>query len=148
MAEAIKTFKGAPHRLALVAEVDGVEYVDDSKATNIDAMVKAIESFHSPIRLIAGGRDKDSPFRSATGALAGCVERAYLIGEASEKIATAWGETFDCKPCETLAKAVEAARKDARAGDIVLLSPGCASFDQFKSFADRGEQFAEMVRAL
>ena len=89
--EAIMSFEGAPHRLELVARLGGISYVNDSKATNVDAMIKAVESFDAPIHLIAGGRDKDSPFEIALGALAPRVRRAYLIGEAAGKIARQCG---------------------------------------------------------
>ncbi len=148
IARALKTFQAAPHRLESVATVGGVEFVNDSKATNLDALVKAVESFNAPVHLIAGGRDKDSPFASVRSRLEGRVACAYLIGEASDRIAQAWDGAVKIAPCETMDKALEAARVAACAGEVVLLAPGCASFDQFANYAERGEAFARWVREL
>lgn len=147
VAEAIKTFKAPPHRLEPVGEIDGVEYVNDSKGTNIDAMIKALTSFNRPIHLIAGGKDKNSPFAAAVPHLRGRVERAYLIGESEEKIAAAWGDAVPISRCGRLERALEEASRLARPGDIILLSPGCASFDQFRSYGHRGDTFRDWVTA-
>lgn len=148
IAKALKTFRAAPHRLESIATVDGVEFVNDSKATNLDALVKAVESFNAPVHLIAGGRDKDSPFASIRTRLQGRVARAYLIGEASDRIAQAWDGAVKIRPCGTMDKALEAARAAASEGEVVLLAPGCASFDQFANYAERGEAFERWVRRL
>lgn len=142
----LESFQGAPHRLQHVATIGGVEYFNDSKATNIDAMVKAVASFSAPIHLIAGGRDKDSPFETVRSALAGRVVRAYLIGEAAEKIERAWSPEIACMQCDTMPRALEAASEAASNGEIVLLAPGCASFDQFQNYADRGRKFIQWVK--
>lgn len=147
VAEAIKTFTAPPHRLEPVGEIAGVQYVNDSKGTNIDAMIKALTSFNQPIHLIAGGKDKNSPFAAAIPHLRGRVERAYLIGECEDKIAAAWGDAAPISRCGTLDRALEEAARLARPGEIVLLSPGCASFDQFRSYAHRGETFRQWVAA-
>jgi UDP-N-acetylmuramoylalanine--D-glutamate ligase len=143
---ALETFKGAPHRLEHVATINGVQYFNDSKATNIDAMVKAVVSFAEPIHLIAGGRDKDSPFETVRGSIAGRVARAYLIGEAADTIEKSWSPEIECLPCGTMPQALEAATAAAQPGELILLAPGCASFDQFTSYADRGRKFIQWVK--
>lgn len=145
---ALESFGPAPHRLETVAVSRGVRYVNDSKATNIDATVKAVESFSDPIRLIAGGRDKDSPFESILPQLEGRVARAYLIGEAAPKIERAWAGRIEMVRSETMERAISDATDDASEGDVVLLAPGCASFDQFKDYKHRGEVFTELARAV
>lgn len=145
MAETIRGFGGAPHRLQFAGSSQGVDFFNDSKATNLDAMMKALESFAAPIHLIAGGRDKDSPFRSVAGRVGERVQRAYLIGEAAGQIEQAWGEKVSIAQCETLDRALAEAVAEAESGDVILLSPGCASFDQFSSYADRGEAFVRWV---
>ncbi len=144
--EAIESFEAADHRLQPVATINGVTYVNDSKATNIDAMVKAVTSFSAPVHLIAGGRDKDSPFASVLSSLEGRVARAYLIGEAADKMEAAWGKSIPFSQCGTMANALTEAMDKAADGEIVLLAPGCASFDQFKNYKDRGEHFIRWVR--
>jgi UDP-N-acetylmuramoylalanine--D-glutamate ligase len=146
IAAALKTFEGAPHRLQTIATIDGVAYINDSKATNVDAMIKALSSFQAPIHLIAGGLDKAGPFALALPHMEGRVARAYLIGKAADTIEAAWRGNVEMIPCGTLDRALEHASTRARDGEIVLLAPGCASFDQFKHFAHRGEVFAEWVR--
>lgn len=145
--EALETFEAAPHRLQSVDTLKGVLYVNDSKATNIDAMVQAIRSFSAPIHLIAGGRDKDSPFASVANVVKDRVERAYLIGEAADLIERAWAGGVETLRCGTMERALEEATSRAAEGDVVLLAPGCASFDQFKNYKDRGEKFIHWVQA-
>jgi UDP-N-acetylmuramoylalanine--D-glutamate ligase len=146
LARSLAEFKAAPHRMEIVAVHEGVTYLDDSKATNIDAMVRAIESFSQGIHLIAGGRDKNSPFETITDLLAARVKTIYLIGEAAEPMAKAWAGRIECLQCGTMDRALEAACARAASGETVMLSPGCASFDQFHSYAHRGEVFAALVR--
>ena len=146
LAQSLAEFKAAPHRMEIIAVKDGVTYIDDSKATNIDAMQRAIESFAQGIHLIAGGRDKNSPFEEVTEQLAKRVKTIYLIGEAAEPMAKAWAERIECLQCGTMDRALEAAAARAACGETVMLSPGCASFDQFRSYAHRGEVFAAWVR--
>lgn len=147
IAAAIATFRGGPHRLEHIATIGDVQYFNDSKATNIDAMVKAVASFSAPIHLIAGGRDKDSPFEMVIPEIEGAVVQAYLIGEASDKIQSAWRGSIETLPCETLERALEEASIRAQSGEIILLAPGCASFDQFNSYAHRGDVFRKWVEA-
>ena len=143
-----RVFEPLPHRTALVAQIDGVSYVDDSKATNIAAMCAAVKMCSGKVHLIAGGRVKESDFSLAKDLLAQRVSHLYLIGEASGMMQDAWGDAVQCISCGTLEKAVIAARKRAMPGDTVLLSPACTSFDQFRDFNERGDCFAAAVRGL
>lgn len=144
--ETLRSFKAAPHRMQLVASGGGVQFIDDSKATNLDSMLKAVSTFSGGLHLIAGGRDKASPFNMLTEHLASRVKAIYLIGEAAEPMEAAWGERMTCLRCGTMDQALETSTARAVEGDIVLLSPGCASFDQFRSYAHRGDVFAAWVR--
>ena len=143
-----RVFEPLPHRTAMVAQIDGVSYVDDSKATNIAAMCAAVKMCSGKVHLIAGGRVKESDFSLAKDLLAQRVSHLYLIGEASGMMQDAWGDAVQCISCGTLEKAVIAARKQAMPGDTVLLSPACTSFDQFRDFNERGDCFAAAVRGL
>jgi len=147
-AAAARDFEPLPHRTAPVAVLDGVRYVDDSKATNLAAMCAAVKMCSGPVHLIAGGRSKESDFSFAKDLLAQRVSHLYLIGEASDVMQAAWGDAVRCVPCGTLRKAVEAARRQAKPGETVLLSPACTSFDQFRDFNERGDCFAAAVRSL
>jgi UDP-N-acetylmuramoylalanine--D-glutamate ligase len=147
VARALRDFPGVPHRLEPVAERDGVLFVNDSKATNVAAALRALDAYDRPLLLIAGGRGKGESFEPLADAARGKVERAFLIGEAAPDLAEALGEL----PYETsgdLGTAVAAAAAAARPGDVVLLSPGCASYDQFKDFEERGDEFRRLVEAL
>jgi len=143
-----RNFEPLPHRMQTVAEVGGVRFVDDSKATNLAAMCAALRMSRGRVHLIAGGRAKETNFSFAKDLLAQQVSRLYLIGEASSAMQAEWGETVPCRSCGTLEKAVLEAREAAGPGDTVLLSPACTSFDQFGSFAERGEVFAREVNRL
>jgi UDP-N-acetylmuramoylalanine--D-glutamate ligase len=139
-----------PHRMQVVAERGGVTYIDDSKATNPAAVAAALDSFESPVVLVLGGSEKDTDFSELLPHLGGC--RAVVCqGEAGPRIAgylegEGWGDLVYRTP--DLAGAVAEAESFARPGDVVLLSPGCASFDQFEGYAERGEAFARLVRRL
>jgi UDP-N-acetylmuramoylalanine--D-glutamate ligase len=143
----LREFRGLPHRLALVAEVEGVRYVNDSKATNVDAVRRALESFDSPIVLIAGGRDKDGDFVSIAPLVRERVRQAVYVGEATSKLEQAWPRVPSVR-AKTLEDAVQLARTHATAGGVVLLSPGCASFDMFRNFEERGARFEAAVLEL
>jgi UDP-N-acetylmuramoylalanine--D-glutamate ligase len=147
LAQGLAGFRGLPHRLERVAERRGVTFVNDSKATNVHALTSSLRSFAGGIHLIAGGRDKASDFAGVAPLVRERVARVYRIGEAAPRLAQAWigvpGED-----CTTLARAVERAAAQARPGEVVLLAPGCASFDMFRDFEDRGEQFRALARAL
>jgi UDP-N-acetylmuramoylalanine--D-glutamate ligase len=143
-----KKFEPLPHRMQTVAEIDGIRFVDDSKATNLAAMCAALRMSRGRVHLIAGGRAKENDFSFAKDLLAQRVSRLYLIGEASTAMQSAWEKTVECIPCQTLERAVAVAWGNAGPGDTVLLSPACTSFDQFGSFAERGEAFAREAARL
>jgi len=144
----LKEFPGLEHRLEFVRELDGVAYFNDSKGTNVDAVMKSLESFSRPVILIAGGRDKAGDFSRLRDFVRENVKALVLIGEASEKIRAALGESTDTEMAKDLQDAVKIARNRAAGGDVVLLSPACASFDMFADFEDRGKQFKRIVMEM
>ncbi len=146
IARAFSEFEPLPHRFQTVAELDGVRYVDDSKATSVAALVAGVAMSGGKTRLIAGGLPKRDDPKIALPILTERVKKVYLIGQSAEAFESAWKNAVDCEVCGTLDRAVEAARRDAVKGETVLLSPGAASFDQFKSFGERGEVFASLVK--
>lgn len=143
---AFAAFAPLPHRFQTVAEMGGVRYVDDSKATSVAALVAGVRMCAGRVRLIAGGLPKGDDPKMALPVLTERAEKVYLIGSCAEAFSEAWATSVDCEICGTLERAVEAARREARPGETVLLSPGTASFDQFKSFGARGEAFARLVQ--
>jgi UDP-N-acetylmuramoylalanine--D-glutamate ligase len=145
--KAVRDFKAVEHRLEYVATIRGVEYFNDSKATNVDATIKALESFPANVHLILGGKDKDSDYTLLNHLLRQRVKRVYTIGAAAEKIESQI-EGVEVDHSETLEIALRRAAAIAAAGDIVLLAPACASFDQFKNYEHRGRVFKEVVHAL
>jgi UDP-N-acetylmuramoylalanine--D-glutamate ligase len=147
IAQALRTFRGVPHRLEPVAEVAGVRWVNDSKATNVAAALRALAAYDAPILLIAGGRAKGESFAPLAQAAKGHVRRAYLVGEAADEIAFALGE-IPHEVSRELHTAVRDAARAAEPGDVVLLSPACASYDQFTDFEDRGDEFRRLVGEL
>jgi UDP-N-acetylmuramoylalanine--D-glutamate ligase len=144
----LKSFPGLEHALELVRERDGVRYVNDSKGTNVDATLKALESFSDPIVLIAGGRDKGGDFGRLRESILRRAKRVILIGEAGPRIRQALTGFERLTAAGSLKEAVECASHEAVAGDVVLLSPACASFDMFRDYQDRGRQFKALVEAL
>jgi UDP-N-acetylmuramoylalanine--D-glutamate ligase len=146
--ESLREFPGLEHRLELVRDLQGVTYINDSKGTNVGAVIKSIESFSEPVILIAGGRDKAGDFSALRGLAAQKIKALVLIGEASEKIGSALGDVTTTVRAKDLLDAVDKARKIATRGDVVLLSPACASFDMFRDFEDRGRQFKRIVMDL
>ena len=152
VSRAFAAFEPLPHRMAKVAEINGVEYVDDSKATSISALAAGVEMAGErvdgglKVRLVAGGLPKGDDQKNALPILTKWVKKVYLIGHNAESLFFAWSKVVDCEVCGTLEKAVERARREAVNGEMVLLSPGAASFDQFKSFEERGEVFAQLVK--
>jgi len=146
--ETLREFPGLEHRLELVREFDGVKYINDSKGTNVGAVIKSIESFDVPVILIAGGRDKAGDFAALRNAAVEKVKKVVLIGEAAGKIEHALGDVTKTVMAKDLKDAVEIARESANEGDVVLLSPACASFDMFRDFEDRGTQFKAIVMEL
>lgn len=147
MLDALRTLQGLPHRCELVLERDGVRWINDSKATNVGAALAAIEGLggESSLILIAGGRDKNADFSTMRAAIAAHCSLLLLIGEAAETMAAVLGDVCETRVAGTLAAAIAIAAQRAIAGQIVLLSPACASFDQFSSYADRGNQFRELL---
>jgi UDP-N-acetylmuramoylalanine--D-glutamate ligase len=150
IAAALSAFAGVPHRLELVREVAGVRFVNDSKATNPDAAERALSAYPPGIRLILGGSRKGIPFaRLAKRAAASGVAQAYLIGDSADEIAEALAaEGVRFTYSRDLPTAVKDAFRDADPGEVVLLSPACASYDQFRDFEERGKRFRELVEAL
>lgn len=145
----IAEFPGVEHRLEFVKELDGVVFINDSKSTNVDSTLVALKSFNSPIHLILGGRDKGAPYTPLFDLIKEKVKTILLIGEATEIIYSQIKNLgIPIYKCETLENAVIKARSVAVKGDIVLLSPACASFDQFKNFEHRGKIFKEIVNNL
>jgi UDP-N-acetylmuramoylalanine--D-glutamate ligase len=142
---AIEKFKAVEHRLEYVATINGVEFFNDSKATNVDATAKAVAAFNHPIHLILGGKDKNSDYTQLSELLRQHVRAIYTIGSAASKIESQLRGVVSLHSCETLDKAVSAAAAAARPGEIVLLAPACSSFDQFESYEHRGRVFKELV---
>lgn len=147
-AQALRSFEGLPHRLRKIAEFGGVSWVDDSKATNLSAMQAALDAFEAPCVLIAGGRAKQEDLRRANLALSRHARALVLFGESARAMAQAWTGCAPIVEAPDLAQAVREAAELAEPGDCVLLSPGCASYDQYSGFEERGEDFARHVRAL
>jgi UDP-N-acetylmuramoylalanine--D-glutamate ligase len=142
-------FQGLPHRMVKLGEKDGVTWYDDSKGTNPGATAKSLEGFaDGTVHIILGGRNKGADLASLTPLLARKARRAYLIGEAAEEFAEALGESVPFERSGTLEQAVRSAAEQARPGEAVLLSPACASFDQFRNFVHRGERFQALVREV
>jgi UDP-N-acetylmuramoylalanine--D-glutamate ligase len=154
MVEVLKTQPHGEHRFEPVAEVNGVKYINDSKATNVDALHKALLSVppgpggEPNTWLIAGGKDKGLEYHYVGPLISQRVKGAFLIGEAREKIRAAWSLFTPCTVTASLLEAVKLAAKNASPGDVVLLSPACSSFDQFRNYQHRGEVFREAVGAL
>jgi UDP-N-acetylmuramoylalanine--D-glutamate ligase len=141
-------FEGIEHRIEYVLTLDGVAYYNDSKATNVDSTIKALESFDRNIIVILGGRDKGSDYAPLRPLVSERVKQVILLGEASDKIASALAGTAPMTRCSTMAEAVRTGRKLAESGDTVLLAPACASFDMFDNYEHRGRVFKEEVKRL
>jgi UDP-N-acetylmuramoylalanine--D-glutamate ligase len=148
--ESIRTaflnFEALPHRMQTIAVRQGVKYIDDSKATSISALAAGVEMANGRVRLIAGGLAKGDDPVAAREAILRNVVKVYLIGRCAGEFENAWKDIVPCELCETLDVAVSQAKRDSQDGDCVLLSPGTASFDQFKSYSERGDKFAEFVK--
>ena len=148
MTAPLSTYEPRPHRCEFVREVGGVAYVNDSKATNLDAVEKALRAQTKPVILIAGGKDKGFTFDPLRPLIEEKVKSTILIGEMAESIRRSWSGAARSDIANSLADAVERARAVAGPGEVVLFSPGTSSFDMFKSYADRGDQFRALVQAL
>ena len=141
-------YEPRPHRCEFVRQIGGVDYINDSKATNLDAVEKALLTQSKPVVLIAGGKDKGFTFEPLRKLVKEKVRSTILIGEMAERIAHDWDGAVKTELATSLADAVERAYATAKSGEVVLFSPGTSSFDMFKSYADRGDQFRALVQAL
>jgi len=144
----LTNYRLLPHRCETVGEVDGVTFINDSKATNLDALVKALESQPKPVVLIAGGKDKGFEFDAMADLVHAKTKHVILLGEMADRIFQTWSKVVPCSLAKTLPAAVEQARRHSVPGDVVLFSPGTSSFDMFKNYADRGNQFREIIQEL
>ncbi len=145
---ALSIFKKPAHRIEYVGTVAGIRYYDDSKGTNLDAVIRAVESMHGKVWLIAGGVDKGASYALWKQAFTGKVKKIFAIGEAKRKIARETQEFCLVEELDTLEEAVRRASEEASPGDNVLLSPGCSSFDMFRDYEHRGQEFQRLVRRL
>jgi UDP-N-acetylmuramoylalanine--D-glutamate ligase len=148
ISEGVRTFAGVEHRIEYVATVRGVEYFNDSKATNVDATLKALDAFPGNVLVILGGKDKGSDYKILRPTLRSRARMALLIGSAANKIEADLAGAIPVEQVQTLERAVESASKRAQPGDTVLLAPACASFDQFENYEHRGRVFKQLVREL
>jgi UDP-N-acetylmuramoylalanine--D-glutamate ligase len=148
MVPPLRQYEPQPHRCEFVRQVSGVDYINDSKATNIDAVEKALRAQTKPVILIAGGKDKGFTFDPLQSLVEEKVRSTILIGEMAESIRHSWNGAAKSEIANSLADAVERAHAIAKPGEVVLFSPGTSSFDMFKSYADRGDQFRTLVQAL
>jgi UDP-N-acetylmuramoylalanine--D-glutamate ligase len=148
IAKGVRSFAGVEHRLEFVAEIGGVRYYNDSKATNVDATLKALDAFPGRILIILGGKDKGSDYTVLQAPLREKAILALLIGAAADKIEKQIAGSVAIERAETMERAVETATHAARTGDVVLLAPACASFDQFQNYEHRGRVFKELVHQL
>ncbi|MGA3161489.1 MAG: UDP-N-acetylmuramoyl-L-alanine--D-glutamate ligase [Terracidiphilus sp.] len=148
ISRAVESFRAVEHRLEYVATRNGVEFYNDSKATNVDATAKAIAAFSGGIHLILGGKDKGSPYTVLADLLRQRVSAVYTIGAAAAKIESELRGVVAIRSCETMDKAVASAASAARPGEIVLLAPACSSYDQFENYEQRGSVFKQLVRDL
>ncbi len=146
--EGVRSFAGVEHRIEFVATISGVEYFNDSKATNVDATLKALDAFPGNLLVILGGKDKGCDYTILRESLRQHARMVLLIGAAAEKIESQLSGVVPVKRAGTMARAVELAEESARPGDTVLLAPACASFDQFESYEHRGRVFKQLVRSL
>jgi UDP-N-acetylmuramoylalanine--D-glutamate ligase len=146
--EALKKFAGIPHRSQWIAEIDGVEWINDSKATNVGAARASIEGRDRPIILIAGGQSKNADMTVLRQVLKARVKLVLLMGEDAEKMEKAWHGATRIEIVDDMEVAVARASAEARAGECVLLAPACASFDSYDNFEARGEDFSQRVRGM
>jgi UDP-N-acetylmuramoylalanine--D-glutamate ligase len=146
--EALRTFCAVEHRLEPVESFDGIVYINDSKATNVDSVVYALKSFDSPIYLILGGLDKGNDYNLIKDLVVKNVKKIYAIGDSADKVVSFFSELLPVELVSTLEECVKKGHEEAEKGEVVLLSPACASFDMFKSYEHRGEVFKEAVKVF
>ncbi|MDC0207439.1 UDP-N-acetylmuramoyl-L-alanine--D-glutamate ligase, partial [Nitrospinae bacterium] len=142
------SFLGLEHRLEWVCNQDGVDFINDSKGTNVGSACKSLNTFDRPIILIAGGKDKNIDFSELKNILKKKVKHLILIGETKQKFRSMLNGNFDYEESDSLEEAVRLAKMKATKGDVVLLSPACASFDMFEDYIDRGNKFKSIVKTL
>jgi UDP-N-acetylmuramoylalanine--D-glutamate ligase len=147
IAGALRAYRALEHRMEPCGQIDGMRCINDSKATNVDSTLAALAGFAHGVRLILGGRDKHADFTRLLPLLDHRIAAILLIGEASDPIAAALEPTHEVQRCETLECAVDRALAAATAGDTLLLSPACTSFDQYRNFEERGQHFKQLVAA-
>jgi UDP-N-acetylmuramoylalanine--D-glutamate ligase len=145
---AVRDFKGIPHRIEFTEEKNDVAFYDDSKGTNVGAVTRALETFSRPIILLMGGRDKEGDFGTLSALIKSKVKELVLFGEARSKIDNLIGGIVKTSKCITLKEAIELAYRHSSPGDVILLSPGCASFDEFSNYKERGRFFKDVVKSL
>jgi UDP-N-acetylmuramoylalanine--D-glutamate ligase len=145
---AVAAFRGLPHRIEFVDEKNSIKFYDDSKGTNVGSVERALETFAQPVILLLGGRDKDGDFETLKPLLAAKAKKVILFGEARNRIESLIGGDIPVFKKVKLREAVESAYKNAQSGDVILLSPGCASFDEFTDYKERGNFFKDVVRNL
>jgi UDP-N-acetylmuramoylalanine--D-glutamate ligase len=146
--KALQTFESVEHRLELVRQIDGVKYINDSKATNVDSVWYALKSFDEPILLILGGQDKGNDYNQIKDLVLKKVKKIYAIGSSAEKVFSSFHQDVKVEIEKTLEDAVKNSSREAKTGDVVLLSPACASFDMFNNYEHRGKIFKEAVNKL
>ena len=144
----LRSFPGLEHRLEWVCNQDGIDFINDSKGTNVGAVCKSLNTFDRPIILIAGGKDKNINFSELKKIIKKKVKYLILIGETKQKFKSILNGKFDYEESDSLVEAVRLAKTKAKKGDVVLLSPACASFDMFEDYIDRGNQFKSIVKRL
>lgn len=145
---AVSAFRGLPHRIEFAGEKNSIKFYDDSKGTNVGSVERALETFDKPVILLLGGRDKDGDFETLRPLLKTKTKKVILFGEARERIASLIGKDMSLLKKNKLKEAVESAYQDAQSDDVILLSPGCASFDEFANYKERGNFFKEVVKNL
>lgn len=145
---AVSAFRGLPHRIEFAGEKNSIKFYDDSKGTNVGSVERALETFDEPVILLLGGRDKDGDFETLRPLLKTKTKKVILFGEARERIASLIGKDMPLLKKNKLKEAVESAYQDAQSDDVILLSPGCASFDEFANYKERGNFFKEVVKNL
>jgi UDP-N-acetylmuramoylalanine--D-glutamate ligase len=144
----LETFEKPPHRIEKIASIQGVDYVNDSKGTNIDATIKAVESMQKPVILIVGGVDKGASYESWKASFRGKVRHVLALGRAAERISADLKPEYEVEILSSLREVVFRAHVLSERGDVVLLSPGCASFDMFRDYAHRGDEFKKIINEL
>lgn len=145
--EALRSFKGVEHRLELVREIEGIKFINDSKATNVDSVIVALKSFTEPIFLILGGQDKGNDYSMIEDLVVGKVKKIYAIGSSAEKVFNYFHKIVKTEIKKDFDEVINASLSEAREGDVVLLSPACASFDMFDNYEHRGKVFKSIVNS-